>query len=305
MRSFHKNLILFSVLLFAILVVVEVLLSRNLQSHVSLKYDEIYNPKVKADIVILGNSHAGLGVNPRVMKEDSDSIYNFAFGGCNSLYYRIWYEYVFKENYPKPEYVIYAVDWLMFDSTLANRSFDVDIRFMPVDVLVKVLLKEEHVGKKNLVFNRFNLIAKQRKLQHIFYQEEKFNPVEFYHGYVPLEPKRLHGMVKSPKESPMSKIGMREFDRLLDDLEKDGIQIIFVNIPEYIPAWNTNDIEARFYYLDSVAASRSIPYLKYNHELKTDFNEDTTNFRDWIHLTEKGANVFSERLSKDLESIIE
>lgn len=304
MRTFHKNLIFFLVLLFAILVIVELLLSRNLQNHVNLKYDEIYNPKVEAGIVILGNSHAALGVNPRVMNEESDSIYNFALGGCTPLYYRIWYDYVFKENYPKPEYLIYAVDWLMFDSTLVNRSFDVDIRLMPADILFKVLLKEENVGKKNLVFNRFNLIAKQRKLQHIFYKEKKFDHNEFYHGYVPLEPKGIIGMGQTPEESPVSKIWMNEFDILLDALEEDSIKVVFVNIPEYIPAWNTNEIEERFNYLDSVAESREIPYLKYNHDLKTNFNNDSTYFTDWIHLNEKGAKVFSKTLSDDLKSII-
>lgn len=307
MKKFHHNLILFGIVLFALTGLVEVVLKRNIKPHVGLKYDEIYNPKIAADIIVLGTSHAAHSINPCFMDLDSLSVYNFAINGCTPKYYLKWYTKIVREKYPKPKYLIYAVDWAMFDDTWGERSFDVDARFWSLPVFIDVLLHDADLNKKTLLYNRSNLLFNRKQLQYIFFKRKKFDFLDveaMCNGYVPHFAKKVK-MGKSPVKSPISKRWQADFNQLLDLVEEDGIEVVFVNVPEYIPSWQTSVIPERFAYLDSIAEARGISFLNYNMELKTEMNYDSTLFNNWIHLNDIGATEFSKTLSGDLIKIVE
>jgi hypothetical protein len=307
MRKFHQNIILFSLVLSLVLLIVEVLLNRNIKTHIDLKYEEVYNPKVNADIVILGNSHVAHGINPKYLNVGGYSFYNFGINGSTPHYNYKWYKKVFREEYPRPKYLIYAVDWGMFDSTWAKRDIFLDSRNISLPVFFDLLINDDEIDKKELVRNRFSVLNKPKQLHHVFYKKRKFDFVDmnhYYNGYVPHITQRVN-MGGSPKICPTSILFQKDFNDLLDQLKKDSVKVIFVNVPDYIPSWRTEGIASKQNYLDSLAKSRNIPYLKYNQDLKSEMNYDSTYFNNWIHLNDRGAEKFSKMLSKDLQMFLD
>lgn len=307
MKKFYLNIILFGIVFMMVLIIVEKALQYNTKTHIDLKFDELYHPKVKADMVIFGNSHAAHGINPKYMNVKNYRIYNFAFNGSNPTYYKKWYNNIFKPYYPKPKIIIYAVDWSMFHNLETHRRFAVDIRLMPLSIFWKELLYDKDVNKKTLISNRFNILFRPKQLQYIFYKKHHFDFVDmkaYYNGYVPhIGHKATIG--ESPETIHSEKKIQNDFDILLKEFKKDSIKVIFVNVPEYIPAWRTKGVKNYLNYLDSIAVVNNIPYLKYNQGLASKFNYDSTYFNNWIHLNDKGATVFSKTLSSDLNKIIQ
>ena len=302
MRQFHYNLIAFLLTLVVTVSVVEYRLSKNTKTYVDLKYEEVYSPKVNADNVIFGNSHAG-GIDPTILDNDEYTYYNFYFGGGSPTYYKIWYNNVFKENYPKPKYVIYTVDWVMFDKTW-SRTIDADIRLVSFPAFINIILNEPNINKKRLISNYSFLVTKPNQLQHVFYPKIRKDVIKYKNGFFPVDKKNAVMGVGFDSIVVDNRL-KNDFEGLLNILERDSVQVIFVSIPEYIPAWKTDAYIEVYQYLDSIAVNRDIPYLNYNVELKSEMNYDSTCFNDWIHLNSKGAINFSKMLSSDLKQLIE
>jgi len=306
MKRFHRDILLFGVILVFVLILVELLLSRNIKTHIELKFEEIFNPKKKAEAVFLGNSHAAHGINPRYLDIKGYTFYNFAYNGASPYYFKKWYNKVFSVYYPKAEYIIYAVDWAMFDDTHSKRTFDTDIRLMPLEVFGDVLINDPELNKKDIILNRFHILFRRRQLQYLFFEKKSHDYVklnEYFNGYVPHVSENAK-MGQSPEKSEVNVSWRKDFIQLIKEIQSDSIKLIFVNIPDYKPSWNTEDLDERLNYLDSVARSYNIPYLKYNQELSSKMNYDSTYYNNWIHLNDKGAVEFSKMLSNDLKSII-
>lgn len=307
MRSFYINILFFGLTLSVVVIVAELLLQSNITNHIAKKYEEIYNPKVAADIVLLGTSHVAHSINPcQLSLKNNYSFYNFAFNGGTPAYYLKWYTTVFEPEYPAPHYIIYAVDWAMFDSTLAQRSIEVDARLYSFSHWLSFLLNDSDLSKKQLIFNRTYLMFHRRSLHYIFTEKKKFDFVsmdEYCQGYVPHIAKDP-SMGKSPKNTVVCAQWRKDFTTLLDKVEGNGIKLIFVQAPEYAPAWQTPEREQLMAYLDSIAKAREIPYLNYNTTLFSDMNVDSTLYNNWFHFNDKGATAFSKKFSNDLNKIL-
>jgi hypothetical protein len=302
MKKFIYNSVFFLLSLSIVVFIAEYLLSRNTKTNIELKYEDVYSTEVGADIVVFGNSHAA-AINPDIIEETNFTCYNFFMGGCSPLYYRIWYDEVFKKNYPKPKFVIYAVDWAMFDPEW-SRSITADIRLVSFLGFMNILRNEPNVNKLKLISNRSFLVTKPKKLHHVFYPDRREDVKNYNKGFFPTNNKNA-AMGMSIDSAIVDELLQNEFNILLDNLEKDSIQVIFVCTPEYIPSWEAQNINSVYSYLEKVAEKRNIPFLNYNDKLKSEINYDSTFFIDWIHLNGKGANKFSKGLSEDLNKIIQ
>ena len=84
----------------------------------------------------------------------------------------------------------------------------------------------------------------------------------------------------------------------------DGIKVILINTPEYGSKKEEYEKIIAFNYLDSFAQKNGIPFLNYNLEKRYPINDDKELFTDWGHLNDKGSQLFSAILRKDLDSLI-
>jgi lysophospholipase L1-like esterase len=125
----------------------------------------------------------------------------------------------------------------------------------------------------------------------------------YYHGFIPYE--RKGGLDKKKDVKPKnSRDQIRAFEALLDEFKKDKIEVIFVQVPGYLPARDVTNIEKSMQLLDKIAVERKIPFLDYDTKRITNINTDPSMFSDWIHLNEKGSEAFSKLLKGDLDFIL-
>jgi lysophospholipase L1-like esterase len=94
------------------------------------------------------------------------------------------------------------------------------------------------------------------------------------------------------------------FIRLLKYFEDDGIPVIFVMAPEFLPGRSAPQFERMTEIIEQIARIRNIPFLNYNTELVSEINSDYSLYSDWGHLNETGAYIFSQKLYEDLNAIL-
>ncbi|HMK52203.1 MAG TPA: SGNH/GDSL hydrolase family protein [Thermodesulfobacteriota bacterium] len=298
-----KKKLFFLFVLIVILGFMNVWLDRELNPHYPLQYSEVFHPKVNANMIILGASHATHGINPRYFDRDHLRVFNFSLNGAGPSFNLEWYRKIFRPNYPKPLYVIYGVHWGMFDENLLKRKFDNDSKYFPRHLLFNEFSYLEAL--KILILNQFAFIRERKQLLPRIYgrQPEVFVASRYYHGFIPYE--RKGGLEKKKDVKPKnSGAQIRAFEELLDELEKNKIEVIFVQAPGYLPARDDSNIEEGMKLLNRIAEERKIPFLDYDTKRITNINTDPSMFSDWLHLNEKGSDAFSKLLRGDLESVL-
>ncbi|MBQ4354543.1 MAG: hypothetical protein IJC71_06585 [Clostridia bacterium] len=124
----------------------------------------------------------------------------------------------------------------------------------------------------------------------------------YYKGYIPWDVRYgggTGGMSCNYAESEWT-----AFTALMEKFKEDGVEVIFVEIPEY----NAKNAGSRKKYNEKIAAyaeENGIPFLNYNMELKSEINDDHTNYSDWGHMNLAGSTKFSEILGEDLKEVLE
>lgn len=301
---FLRQLVLFGSIFILIWMVLNHLIDYTVISHYELKYGEIIDPRVNANAIILGTSHAAHGINPMYLDDEEASYYNFAYNAGNPIFYLKWYELLFRRYYPKPDLIVYAVDWMMFDDNWMWRDFEHDSEYLPLDAFWKAL----HHGsdRKTLLLNRFPLIKNRDRLFGFARDVERFGLTgsvyvldKYYRGYVPVDiEQRLQPTVARAMNGEEQ---IRAFHRLLNQFEADGISVVFVQIPEYLPGRENNGQNREL--LHRIAEERGIPYIDYNTDRITEVNYDASAFLDWGHMSEEGSRKFTILLKADLERL--
>jgi len=302
MRSGVRKTVLFLSILLILLILLNRWMDRELNPHYPLQYGEAFRPTVNANVVILGASHATHGVNPVYLEGDPLRVYNFSLNGAGPLFNLTWYKKIFKKHHSRPRYVIYAVHWIMFDGQLLKRRFEQDSPYFPLPFLLKELRDFKSAG--GLLLNRFALIRERKHVAGRLFGKRLravYLPSKYYNGFIPFERKGTLDEEESihPRIDP---IQVKAFEELLDEFRGDGIRVIFVHIPGYLPARGNSTFAEGMELLNQLSRERDIPFLNYETERISDINSDQTLFSDSVHLNEKGSDRFSSRLGRDLES---
>ncbi len=295
-----KKKALFLSILVVILVLVNFWLDHESNPHYSLHYREVFDPKVNADMIILGASHSAHGINPRYLEADQIKVYNFSMDGAGPSFNLKWYKKIFQTHYPKPLCVIYGVHWGMFDEKLLRRRFDHDSKYFPRELLFEEFGYLE--AFKTLIMNRFAFIRERKQLPARIFgkHREVYLLSKYYHGFIPYE---RRGRVEKKRDikPKNSEAEIRAFEELLNEFEKNRIKVILVEVPGYLPSRNPSNIEETMQLLDKIAEERKIPFLDYESKTITSINTDPSMFSDWVHLNEKGSDAFSKLLRSDLD----
>jgi len=298
---------LFTLILLLILTLMDQWMDREYYPHYSLQYDEVFRPKVNANVIILGASHATHGINPKYLESDGLKIYNFSLNGASPSFNLKWYKRVFQHYYKKPSHVIYGVHWVMFDSQFLKRRFEQDSKYFPFDVFLKEM--RDLKTSKALLLNRFAFIRERKQLMsrvvQLFkrQQEEVFLKSGYYRGFIPFETKRdLDKEVANPK---IEESQLRDFKELLDEFEREGVKVIFVEVPTYLYGFDSSTLSENTQLLKKIAEERKIPFLDYETEKRTAINTNPAFFSDAAHLNGKGSETFSKLLKKDLDGLLD
>jgi hypothetical protein len=270
--------------------------------HFPLQYDEAFHPKVKADVIIMGASHATHGVHPGYLEIDHLKVFNFAFNGASPLFNLNWFQKVFKPNYPRPSCIIYGVHWVMFDGQFLQRKLEQDSKYFPFHFFLEEVRDLRGLG--TLLLNRFAFIRERRQILPRLFKKKRQGEVypvsRYYQGYIPFETQRdlEKKDLANPKLDPDQ---LKAFEELLSEFERDRIRVIFVEIPDYIPGRDSSTMERNMEVIQKIAKERNIPFLNYETERVTEINYNRDYYVDWAHLNGKGSEAFSKLLRSDFE----
>jgi len=304
MRIRLRKEVLFFSTLALILVLMDFWMNRELNPHYPLQYSEVFHPKVNADVIILGASHATHGINPKYLEEDHLKVYNFSLNGAGPSFNLKWYRKIFQPNYPKPLYVIYGVHWGMFDESWLKRTFEQDSKYFSYHLLFNEFGNLKAL--KTLILNRFAFIRERRQLTNRLFgkHREVYLLSRYYNGFIPYV--RRGGLDKKRDVKPKnSRAQIIAFEELLDEFEKDKIQVIFVEVPGYLPEREAANISESMELLHKISEERGIFFLDYETKRITNINTDPSMFSDWVHLNEKGSDAFSKLLKSDLDFLLQ
>lgn len=303
MRKFLKKIAFFLFSLLLILMLMNYWMDYESYPYCPLQYDEIFYPKVNADLVILGASQATHSINPKYLESADLRVFNFALDGAPPSFYLNWYNKIFCQYYPKPSYMIYAVHWVMFNDVFTPRQIEHDSEYFPFPLFIKQLRDVKSL--QTLLLNRF-AFSKHRKevISKLFEKRKEIYPqAKYYNGFVPFKERKKLGKteVVNPKVNP---IQLEAFIQLLNDVERDGIKVIFVHIPGYLYSRETQNILKNVQLIKGIAEKRGIPFLDYETERISSINMNDNLFADWIHMSEEGSEAFSKLLKQDLEVLL-
>ncbi len=304
-----RKKVLFFFIFFVLLFLINLWMGRESNPQRPLQYIEVFRPKVKANVVIFGASNTAHGINPKYLEEGHFRVYNFSMDAAGPSFNLKWYKKIFQLYYPKPFCVIYGVHWGMFDENFAQRRFEQDSKYFPGEFLFREFLGAKGLDDlervKTLFLNRFGIFRERKKLANRLFRGEGNVYVlsGFYNGFIPYE--REGGLDKKRDiTAKNSEAQIKAFEELLDEFEKNGIEVIFVEVPGYLPARNPSNIEEGNRLINKIAEKRKIHFLDYDTRKITNINTDPSMFSDWIHLNEKGSDAFSKLLKGDLEPLL-
>ncbi len=297
---------LFVLGLLLILILIDHWMDHEFYPHWPLQYHEVFHPKVNADVIILGASHATHGIHPRYLESDHLKIFNFSMNGASPSFNLKWYKKIFQRHYKKPSHIIYGVHWVMFDSQFLKRRFEQDSKYFPFRFFVKEMRDLKTL--KALLLNRFAFIRERKqlvpRLVELFKKKhrEVYPKSKYYQGYIPFETKRdLTKVVVNPK---IEEFQLSAFEELLNEFERQGIKVIFVQVPGYLYGVDSSMLLENTKLLKKIAEERKIPFLDYETERKTAINTNAAFFSDSAHLNGKGSEAFSKLLKKDLDGLL-
>ena len=302
MKKLPSKVILFLLILFTVLFLMNLWMDKEIYPHWPLQYEEAFHPQVNADVILMGASHATHGINPKYLERDHLKVFNFAYNGASPLFNLRWYRKVFEPNYRKPKCVIYGVHWVMFDDQYLKREFEQDSKYFPF----RLFLTEFRDLKtlKILLLNRFAFIRERRQILPRLFKRKREREVyplsRYYHGYIPFEARR--DLDQKDKVDPrICPEQVKAFEALLDEFQRSKIRVIFVMVPDYIPARDSRTIQASVELIRAIAGARRIPLLDYENERVTEINYNRDYYVDWAHLNGKGSEAFSRLLADDFQ----
>lgn len=299
MKRFIYQAALFGLVTGAQLVALNLWIGQALGGEEALKHRRVFESATPVTHMVLGNSKVVHGIDPRFLDGPRRDVHNLGFNGASPLYYARWYQ-AYRKRHPAPRWVLMEADWFLYRPVMWRR-LEHDSEFLPPDVLSD-LLKMPDTSFTILAYNRFPLLKHRETLVRRVFAERKPREVDmagYYKGYVPLRgstdnDSRAYQVADDPNYEAA-------FRNLVKSLLADGVRVVFVQAPEYLPLAKEHPAENGR--LAALAAAHGVPMLNYNTERRSAINEDRSLFCDWSHLNEAGSRQFSERLSRDLTTL--
>lgn len=306
MKRFVKTIIISIAFLFLINGVLDVYVSNSLQHSKSPLYktwNEITNSKINADLLILGSSRASWQYNPHVL----DSIlhansYVLGFDGSSFGRQIVKYNIYSHFQTKKPKYIIVNVDYM--DNFLVSKGIEREQLFP--------YMTNSYIRQQFLSVDSFSFAEKyipvfryttQKGVFALLNRDGKYVDKNIVKGYLPQNYQwnpALFNAVSIWHFKVDDEIVLM-FDKFLSERKTENIKIIFCYAPIYIGLTKKVDnLDEMYNTYESIAEKYNIPILDYTY---SSISQDTMCFIDATHLSGYGSELFTVKLSHDLDSL--
>jgi len=309
MVHFIKNGLRFCVILIILVLPVNRWLTyyNGTPSHYELQYRELWNPQQSYQGIVLGASHATHAIRPSALDSSGIRFYNLALDGANPEYSFHWYNRIFACSGWRPQYCIFSVTYFMFDSDWLWRRIEDDADYFTWPVFLKMLLDYDCFDKRDLMMNRYPVLKYRKNLiraQGLCRGDRRYPAGGYDRGFIPFVT-RFDNRYFVPKlECAIDSVQIRFFNALLQQMQADGITVVFVMTPLYGIDPGTYQTMESMRILSEIMDRFSIPMLNYNLEHRSEINSTREYFTDWGHMNPEGSRVFSRKLAEDIRVIL-
>ncbi|WP_422355042.1 SGNH/GDSL hydrolase family protein [Roseivirga pacifica] len=272
---------------------------------------EVFRGSINADLIILGNSRARRHIDPKIVDSVlSVDSYNLGQDATGFRIQKMIYD-LYRQHNQKPKYIVHIVGsgTLEEEDGLYER-----IKFAPYlnDSLVRAITIEiKGFDKLDYYLPYFKYSGFPNEIKAglaSFFGMNGASNEEVYKGF----PKthfdwnnvifeRFKNEFPNGTTLTISDELIEAMDAYIQSCKDEGIEIVLV----YPPIYN----EAKPYFqnnpqildiLKGLAQKNEIPFLDYSEDSLSYSKE---NFADHVHMSSKGAEIFTKRLSQDLKNL--
>lgn len=308
MKKFLRQIFFFTLILFLLASAFDVVLTtRALRMKVPpyVSWNDLYRQNINADVLIMGSSRAYVQFNPAII----DTIlrttsYNLGMNGRAADSQILKYKVFRHRGNRKPKLILYEVSHgTMQESNGYERS-----QFVPYihdPYLWRLCHKQEEFSFADLLLPAWRFLGRPNLMRTILSpaaQQGDDNPV--YKGFRSYDKKwdgsafRKQTSVSYTHDTAV----IRQFRDFLTDCCRDSIQVVLVTSPFYIGGTRKMaDSTGMHNMFAQIAHDFDLPFLDYTYD---ELCYDTAYFYNTMHLNRTGANLFSQKVARDIDSVM-
>jgi len=271
-------------------------------------WNDLYNGKVNADIIIFGASNALRGLDTEVIeKRTGASTYSLAVNGLNFRIQYLRFRLLLTRN-KKPKLIINAVSAATLEKTPELYNPDQFLPFLLYNKSLENVLDEyrdfkktdynvpliRYFGKKEAFINILKMLI-----------DPSSNRTRRIKGYMPNDQEWTSDLekakaVSSTREFVLDTSLVALFNKYVTECKDQNIGLVFVNMPEYIEGQSY--VANREEMLAPIFRSSIDNQISFFNYLKDSISCDKKYFFNTGHLNMYGAKVFTNRLIDDIIS---
>lgn len=252
----------------------------------------IYDTKDNdAKLIVMGNSRASAYIDSTLSNLLGIKCCNIGFAGYPFIYqYHIMYETYMSQN-ARPDYIIQEIGpWAFFDYVMPKYSIEM-CPYIERDNFA--FLKD--ITPELSYADNFRLVRYAGKLRKVISEIEILN--ESGDTIPPEENFHRNGLIAGKQKFECTPENISLFKQFIDECSANHIKLILVCSPIMSDVASTYFEMDRFWDLmDSITKGHDLTILNYQDL----FKNDTTLFKDYIHLNTRGSHLFSTRLGEDI-----
>lgn len=264
--------------------------------------------------LIFGTSRAYEGIHPNyIEKALNQKAFKETFQGKGPKYNFYFYQ-LYKKYAGIPKVVIFGVDYFIYSITSDSKwmaQLDIKNEEEKINVFSSPLLLVEHKKKIDNFLNNILIYFKERREPiETNNWDDDFIKIQNYTGRTAKDKKlvtRPHRRFRQRFFPSFPGKEGRYFIKLLDELDRDGVIVVLVALPDYIGTYKTNFQHKDFIrHLKQLGGKYKNLYVyNYNHPNRfpltnPDYFNDGGYGKTNSHLSQKGAKLFNEILVEDL-----
>jgi len=273
------------------------------------EWNEVNDGGIDADLVVMGSSRAVVHVSPKIIDSLLDlNSYNLGLNGFNFFLHKNRLDFYLEKN-NAPKYIIHCLDVHTLEK---KEELFQDIQFLPY--LNNATIRKMTQQYEGLTLSDYNVpffrYRKHHDLIRVGLEEffetkhytsnKKKGHYTYYQTWVD-EPYEAFKK-KYPINIESDSIVYQLFDSYLLEAKKSGIKVFLVYPPYYHEAQKitVNRASILNQYQD-LAKKHEIPFWDYSND---SLSLDKKFFMDYNHLNKGGMELFSKRLSEQIEDLI-
>ncbi|MBO7493384.1 MAG: hypothetical protein J6T87_04495 [Bacteroidales bacterium] len=308
MKKFLLKTLLFAFVLLVMAVVFDMLLTTKalrLRTSPFATWNDLYQRDIDAQVLIMGSSRAFVQFNPAII----DSIlhinsYNLGMNGRAADSQILKYKVFRHRGNPKPKLIVYEVS----HGTMQKSNGYEREQFVPYlhdPYLWQLCHEQEDFSFADFVLPSWRFLGRQNLIRKILFPSVKSEyDSPLYKGFRSYDRKwggrGLHQQASVSYTHDTTII--RQFRDFLSECRRDSIQVVLVTSPFYIGGTrkmaDSTGMHAMF---AQIATDFNIPFLDYTYD---ELSYDTAYFYNTMHLNKIGADLFSQKVARDIGSVM-